>query len=147
MIQFYKNQFQWTSGVENVERVRLRDDSNIERFCSTCCHTPLGFSGASFDAFPFMVIHSPLLTITSTGAASGFAPIGFRLNVSKVPKDKRNFKDNLSWTQVAEGVPFAFLMKLMSRFMYGMMVGNNKPDPMTQVEKKARVLGINAPKK
>jgi hypothetical protein len=48
----------------------------------------LRFSGASFDALPFKVIHFPLLTITNTGAVSRITPIGFTLMCSQCRRTK-----------------------------------------------------------
>jgi hypothetical protein len=136
MTQFYKNQFQWTSGADCVERFHLRAGTQLERICSTCFHTPLGFSSAQTASFPLITLHTPLLSFSS---AARFAPLGWRLNVSHVPKEKRNFEDDPS-TIVSEGVAVSFIMKLMGRWLYGALMGKNKPDPMTEIDKKVTVL-------
>jgi hypothetical protein len=142
MTQFYKKEFQWTSGTECIERVHLREGTQLERICSTCCHTPLGFSSTLRDSFPLITLHTPLL---SYSGAARFAPLGWRLNVSNVPKEKRNFEDDVS-TIVSEGVAVSFIMKLMGRWLYGALMGKNKPDPMMEVDKKVKLLGANKEK-
>ena len=143
MIQFYKKQFQWTGGEEHIERVRLRDGSPLERLCTTCCHTPLGFTGATMKSFPFIIMHVELLKYTGVHR---FLPLGWRLNVSKIPVSERaNFKDAPT-TVLSEDVAPSFLIKLLMRMMYGIAMGNNKPDPLVRIDKKFRVLGINAAK-
>lgn len=146
MVQLYKNQFQWVCGSEHVERVRLRDDSPLERLCTTCCGTPIGFSSANFDGFPLFVVHTELLSYTST---STFQKVKWRLNVARVSKEERTWegaKDNSSCDPqcvVTEGLAPSFLLRVLSRVVYGMMVGNAQPDPMTQVPPGFTVLGLN----
>jgi len=91
------------------------------------------------ESFPFIIMHTDLLTCTSK---SKFRVIDYRLNVAKASKeDRENFHDASS-TAVSEGVAVSFFLRLLKRMVYGIFMGCNKPDPMAQIEKKFRVLNF-----
>lgn len=149
MVQLYKDQFEWICGCEHVERVRLRDDSPLERLCTTCCGTPIGFSSAHLSAFPLFVIHTELLTYTSS---STFRDLRWRLNVARVPKEERTWEGETKGGAdsprcvVTEGLAPSFLWKVLSRVAYGMLMGRAQPDPMVKVPAGYTVLGLNVKK-
>lgn len=145
MVQLFKDQFEWICGCEHVERVRLRNDSPLERLCTSCCGAPIGFSSAFLSAFPLFVVHTELLSYTSTAT---FRDINWRLNVARVPKEARtwegteNGNDNTQCV-VTEGLAPSFLWRALNRVVYGMVTGKARPDPMDKVPAGCTVLGLN----
>jgi hypothetical protein len=104
----------------------MKEGSPLVRFSTSCCHTPIGFSSDAMESFPFFVVYTNLLSFVG---GKDFCSRGFRLNIENVPKDKRYWQDDKS-TVVSETVPLSFILRLMSRMMYGLLMGKNKPDPL-----------------
>jgi hypothetical protein len=136
MVQLYKNQFQFTHGVENVQRVKLRKDAPLERLYATCCGTPIGFTIAK--SVPLFVVYYDLLTFTS---ATEFVPLGWRFYTSRVPAIKHTWKGKET-AEASENVALSFMFRAASRVMYGMIMGFNRPDPMDAVNEPCEVIGM-----
>lgn len=126
MVQMYKQDIQWMQGCEYLQRIRLRLNAPLERFYTTCCGTPIGFTSATLKIFPFFVVYRDLLVSSNE---VDFNPVGYRLNVAKIPIAQRIWRRKQDSAMESEGVSVAFIMKLLTRMMYGIMVGKNEPDP------------------
>lgn len=155
MVQLYKREFCWDPCDENshsssdigsklLRRVKLHDNSHLERYYASCCGTPIGFSSAGMKSFPLFVVYRDLLSYT----LNEFKPNRWRCSVSHVPVDQRLWlKDStIPKTEDSEKESSSFMMVLMGRVIYGMMMGNNQPDPLTDVPSEVEVLHLNETK-
>lgn len=141
MVQFYKDQFQWLLGAENLERVRLREDSNLERISTTCCGTPIGFVVGHFYGYPLFAVHHELLSFTTRW---NFGELGWRLNVARIPEPERHWNDTPATScVVSEGIAPSFFLRTLGRVLFGMVTGRGQPDPVAEVAPECKVLGLN----
>ncbi len=93
--------------------------------------------------FPLFVVYRDLLSYSSAGHE--FKPNRWRTSVAHVQKDKRLWQKETPTTEDAEDTSGSFMMVLMGRVMYGMMMGFNQPDPLDKVPVDVEVLHLNEP--
>lgn len=126
LVQLYKNQFQWIRGAENLRRARLSKCSPLERYFTSCCGTPIGFSSGNMKSFPLFIIYRELLAYEN-GVA--FDPIQWRMNVERMSAEDRKWREEGENALESDVVPSSFFMTLLGRVCYGMFMGYHKPDP------------------
>ena len=141
MVQLYKNQFQWIKGSDKLRKVLLRDCSPLERVYASCCGTPIGFSSAKMKSFPLFIVYRDLLTYTN---GIELLPNRWRMFASRVAEEQRVWKDDENNIAVdSDSVPASFIGLAMGRVLYGLVFGQNQPDPMDAIEGTAEVLHLN----
>ncbi len=141
MAAVFKNEFQWTKGVDKVRRVLLRDGSSLERIYASCCGTPLGSTSAKMKSFPLIMLYRDLLTYTN---GREFLPSKWRMFTSRVPTDQQLWKEDASHqnTIESETIPPSFLLSAIARILYGLFYGLGLPDPTDAIESKAEILNL-----
>jgi hypothetical protein len=120
MIQLFHDEFHLTKGQDLITAVKLRPDSLLMRYYTSCCCTPVGLSPI-IPCYPMVVLYR------ENFFSDIFGPVWWRVNL----KDQiRQIQQSHPSSSIdSSGLSLSFVFFTFGRFVYGVLFGRGSSFP------------------
>ena len=127
MVQVFNQDMKITQGGEHVRKAKLRPSSHVTRYYAGCCSTPVGLS-PDIGAYPIIICYKELF-----GSHQRIlGPHTWCLFTSRQYPEASDVPAELTRGGEAvcsRGVSASFLMRVIFRVFYGLLLGRGSPSP------------------
>ena len=145
MRQIYKSDAVKLVGEENLQAVKLKDDSPCIRYYSTCCGTPLMMN---YTMAPFFLVFQNAIKEDEKATTEKRSETSFQrltpsvvLNHKSAPPDSPPTPEGIP---VRDGVSLGFISHAVARAVFG-LIGGKKTSPISaQLDSVPLIIGIDS---